>query len=141
MISSEISPVRYAAKGVLLDSENRILLLRGMKTRRLSLVGGGLKVRYNEQVTDGFDREVTEETGLLPEDIAGLKPVGFVEGDVDDGRTAFWYLYRGNIVDDHTPITLGADIESMEFMTAQEFLDYDGLKSKLAHDVIKQMHF
>ena len=134
---SESTPVREAAKILLMNPEGKLVLVSG-ESERVNGLGGG--VETGQQITDALFEELGQEAGIKKDDVADLEPAGIVEGVIQDGQ-ARWYLYSGRLIPGHRPLQIGAEIKALHFMTPEEAIKYQGLMSDLLRTAIKGRYF
>jgi 8-oxo-dGTP diphosphatase len=66
--------IRYAARGIVLNHENKIAIFNKVNKNEFKLPGGGLE--NNETFEEAFIREIEEETGCI---LSNIREIGYVE--------------------------------------------------------------
>lgn len=67
-------PIRYGARAIVLNDDNKVALIKVTKRNYFALVGGGIE--DNESIEEGIIRECKEESGY---DVSIISPLGYVE--------------------------------------------------------------
>ncbi|SEN14408.1 DUF402 domain-containing protein [Paenibacillus sp. OV219] len=116
---------RYAARGVLFDSEWKVAMMHMTKLQLYKLPGGG--VEEGEDPQSAFLREILEETGCIAEVIHEL---GYIEEHkVSNAFLQHSSCYAGKVVQHSTSISLtdeeialGMQVEWMDIDAAVEIM-------------------
>lgn len=86
---------RYASRGIILNSDNKIAILNKKNKNEYKLIGGGIE--FNESPKQAFIREVYEETGCK---IAIIDELGVIEEEKSlDNFKQTSYIYVARVVD------------------------------------------
>lgn len=88
--------IRYSARGIVLNSQNKIAILNKTVKNEYKLVGGGMEM--GEAPSSAFKREVFEETGCK---IVITNQLGIIEEDKSlDNFKQISYVFVAKVIDD-----------------------------------------
>lgn len=87
---------RIAARGIILNSEGKIAIQSKSNTKEYKLIGGGIE--EGEEPSEGFKREVLEETGC---EVDIIEKLGIVEEYISfKGAKQISHVFVAKVVDD-----------------------------------------
>ena len=88
--------IRIAARGIILNSEGKVAIQAKSNTKEYKLIGGGLE--EGEEPSEGFKREVLEETGC---NINIIEKLGIVEEYINlKGAKHISHVFVAKVIDD-----------------------------------------
>ncbi len=132
--------VRSAAKGIISTPDGQIIVVRGKKSGRWNLIGGGIK--DNETPRQAFFREADEEIIDFSKHITDpVEEPGVISGEVTlaNGfrRLAHWTIFQAKLIKDPTKLEIANhdEISAIAVMSTDECFN-NALMSDLAKKAI-----
>ncbi len=104
MLEKEVKEykTRLAARGIILNSEGKIAIQSKRNTKEYKLIGGGLE--EGEQPSEGFKREVLEETGC---EVDIIEKLGIVEEYISfKGAKQISHVFVAKVIDNNHKLGL-----------------------------------
>ncbi len=119
---------RFACRGILRDTENKIATLF-KDNIYYSLPGGG--VEDNEAIGKAFVRECFEETGCVIEE---TKPIGITIEHFSNGRN-ITYIFNSIIIGEKGPINFVGDEDEDEARCVLEWINKEELLNTISNEL------
>lgn len=113
---ASILPFRYGTKVIVLNEENKIILIKVINEGYFTLVGGGIE--NNENIEQGMFRECKEETGY---DVTIITNLGYIEFWNKKRKFDFGFLVKTN----GEPSALKLTPEEIEFGNELNYYNID----------------
>jgi len=75
----------------------------------------------DDPVLEALLREMEEEVGLKPQDIKGIRKIGYINDDSNDvGKVHFWVVFEILVDDDFEPVFADGELQSGRFVEPSE---------------------